>query len=145
MRDSAHGKFAHLAIVIDLNQLLISCIKIDCKLQKLNYEGLYNICYDYDVYGHSKDIFRKTKGTEKEQIGEVVECHVSEALIETNLYGPWIIVDNCLRTWYGTAREETLRASKKNPNSGSRFDVLVTDKKQEEQRDVDWVDVDVGT
>ncbi|KAL4313011.1 hypothetical protein GQ457_01G026350 [Hibiscus cannabinus] len=143
MRDGARGKFPHLAIVIDLNQLLISCIKIDCKLQKLEYEGLYNICYDYGVYGHSKDICRNTKGTEKEQIGEVVEYHVNEALIETNLYGPWIMVDNRRRRWYGTACEETLRASKKNPNSGSRFDVLVTDKTPEEQRDVNLVDVDL--
>ncbi|KAL4353893.1 hypothetical protein GQ457_06G016710 [Hibiscus cannabinus] len=48
------GKFARLAIVMDLSKPLKSCIKIDNFVQKLEYEGLTHICFGCGVYGHLK-------------------------------------------------------------------------------------------
>ncbi|KAK8695988.1 hypothetical protein V6N13_001128 [Hibiscus sabdariffa] len=76
------------------------------------------------------DLCPMAEGTRKERIGEVARCAESEVLSETNLYGPWMMVDNCRRKGYGAAREETLRTSKKNLHSGSWFDVLVTNEFQ---------------
>ncbi|KAL4368746.1 hypothetical protein GQ457_05G015960 [Hibiscus cannabinus] len=49
------GKFACLAILVDLNKPLLSCIRIDGSLQKLEYEGLQHVCYTCGMYGHSKE------------------------------------------------------------------------------------------
>ncbi|KAL4311482.1 hypothetical protein GQ457_01G015760 [Hibiscus cannabinus] len=54
-RMRARCKFTSLAILVDLTQPLILCIDIDNFIQKLEYEGLQNICYSCGVYGHSKE------------------------------------------------------------------------------------------
>ncbi|KAL4281257.1 hypothetical protein GQ457_03G022950 [Hibiscus cannabinus] len=50
------GKFARLVVMVDLNKPLRSCIGIDDFVQKLEYEGLNQICFGCGVYGHSKEV-----------------------------------------------------------------------------------------
>ncbi|KAE8673782.1 hypothetical protein F3Y22_tig00111772pilonHSYRG00087 [Hibiscus syriacus] len=57
------GKFARLAIMVDLNKPLKSCIGIGNFIQKLEYEGLQQICYTSGIYGHSKENCVATSST----------------------------------------------------------------------------------
>ncbi|KAL4301928.1 hypothetical protein GQ457_10G020040 [Hibiscus cannabinus] len=50
------GKFARLAVVIDLEKPLKSGIIIDGHRQNIEYEGLPAICFGCGKYGHSKDM-----------------------------------------------------------------------------------------
>ncbi|KAL4369248.1 hypothetical protein GQ457_05G028520 [Hibiscus cannabinus] len=49
------NKFACLALIVDLNKLLRSCIHIDGKLQRIEYEGLQQVCFVCGIYGHAKE------------------------------------------------------------------------------------------
>ncbi|KAE8736004.1 hypothetical protein F3Y22_tig00000218pilonHSYRG00138 [Hibiscus syriacus] len=62
-----HGEFARLAIMVDLNKPLRPCIGIDYFIQKIEYEGLTQICY-----GLERMSVENGKGDE--------------------LYGPWMIL-----------------------------------------------------
>ncbi|KAK8574768.1 hypothetical protein V6N12_062450 [Hibiscus sabdariffa] len=52
---SEKGKFSCLFVMVDLNKPLFPCIGIDGMIQKLEYEGLHQICYGCRVYGHSNE------------------------------------------------------------------------------------------
>ncbi|KAI9071883.1 hypothetical protein K1719_046156 [Acacia pycnantha] len=47
-----HGKFARIAVVIDLTKPLISKIQVDGELIYVEYEGLPSICFECGRYGH---------------------------------------------------------------------------------------------
>ncbi|XP_039014276.1 uncharacterized protein LOC120144230 [Hibiscus syriacus] len=49
------GKFARIAVVIDLNKPLIPCVGIYDFIQKIEYEGLQQICFKCGTYGHVKE------------------------------------------------------------------------------------------
>ncbi|KAL4387446.1 hypothetical protein GQ457_09G020350 [Hibiscus cannabinus] len=51
------GKFARLAVMVDLTKPLRPCLGIDDFVQHLEYEGLHNICFQCGVYGHSKEVY----------------------------------------------------------------------------------------
>ncbi|KAK8575141.1 hypothetical protein V6N12_062817 [Hibiscus sabdariffa] len=54
-QEGGHNKFACLALILDLNYPLQSCIHIDGKLQRLEYEGLQKVCFACGIYGHAKE------------------------------------------------------------------------------------------
>ncbi|XP_039020895.1 uncharacterized protein LOC120152846 [Hibiscus syriacus] len=49
------GKFARVAVTVDLNKLLLPCIGIDRFVQRLEYDGLQNIYFQCVLYEHVKD------------------------------------------------------------------------------------------
>ncbi|XP_039009688.1 uncharacterized protein LOC120138191 [Hibiscus syriacus] len=49
------GKFARIAVVIDLNKSLTPCVGIDDFIQKIEYEGLQQICFKCGTHGHVKE------------------------------------------------------------------------------------------
>ncbi|KAL4363874.1 hypothetical protein GQ457_04G021430 [Hibiscus cannabinus] len=55
--DGESAKFARLAIMVDIHKPLTFCIAINGFIQKQEYEGLYNICFTCELYGHSKELF----------------------------------------------------------------------------------------
>ncbi|KAL4353334.1 hypothetical protein GQ457_06G018260 [Hibiscus cannabinus] len=57
------GKFARLAIMVDLNKPIKTCIGIDDFVQKLEYEGLNMICFSCGKYGHATDSCGSSSGT----------------------------------------------------------------------------------
>ncbi|KAL4341889.1 hypothetical protein GQ457_08G023010 [Hibiscus cannabinus] len=79
-QDGARGKFARLAIL----------------LQKLEYDGLHNICYSCGVYGHAKELCPRNKDAQVDgMVDSIASTDVaSEAISESNLYGPWMMVEN---------------------------------------------------
>ncbi|KAI9075034.1 hypothetical protein K1719_042984 [Acacia pycnantha] len=50
-----HGKFARIAVVIDLTKPLISKIQVDGELIFVEYGGLPSICFNCGLYGHLQD------------------------------------------------------------------------------------------
>ncbi|KAI9111336.1 hypothetical protein K1719_017026 [Acacia pycnantha] len=49
------GKYARIAVLIDLQQALVPWIKVDGKAYVVEYEGLPLICFSCGKYGHSKE------------------------------------------------------------------------------------------
>ncbi|KAL4342583.1 hypothetical protein GQ457_08G036530 [Hibiscus cannabinus] len=94
------GKFSRLAILVDLNRPLLSCIRIDGAIQKIEYEGLHNICFSCGVYGHSKDVCQSSKGSSGTVSGgatasvSLEKAKPVESISAANLFGPWMVVDN---------------------------------------------------
>ncbi|XP_039047520.1 uncharacterized protein LOC120188041 [Hibiscus syriacus] len=50
------GRFARLTVLVNLNKPLIPCLKINEFWQKIEYEGLQQICFQCGIYGHSKEV-----------------------------------------------------------------------------------------
>ncbi|KAL4386403.1 hypothetical protein GQ457_09G026060 [Hibiscus cannabinus] len=93
------GKFARLAVTVDLNKPLVPCIGIDGFIQNLEYEGLHHICYSCGVYGHlqeycgSKD--GQNEGAKKNPIvPEREKATNEECNTKRELFGPWMTVDS---------------------------------------------------
>ncbi|KAL4297268.1 hypothetical protein GQ457_12G007760 [Hibiscus cannabinus] len=124
------GKFARLAIMVDLNKPILPCVGIDCFVQKLEYEGLQNICYSCGVYGHSQDTCPKPPSNlvaRGESSGSKVGAEVNNkgSSKEKSLYGPWMIVENrrsitVVNTKLGNGMEHS-------GNKGSRYAMLQVD------------------
>ncbi|MBA0560775.1 hypothetical protein Golob_017653 [Gossypium lobatum] len=53
--DGKRGKFARIAVVVDLSKPLVSFLGIDRKKQAVVCEGLPSICYDCSRVGHIKE------------------------------------------------------------------------------------------
>ncbi|KAL4375791.1 hypothetical protein GQ457_02G041460 [Hibiscus cannabinus] len=123
------GKFARLAIVVDLNKPLLSCIRIDERVQTIEYEGLNQICFECGIYGHHKDVCKaNTTGVEKmhgnAKAQDSTDKNTDVAISESSLFGPWMVVADRRRRG-GTARSGGLTNVK--PRSGSMFESLVVE------------------
>ncbi|KAE8713266.1 hypothetical protein F3Y22_tig00110213pilonHSYRG00218 [Hibiscus syriacus] len=118
------GRFAHLAVLVNLNKPLIICLKIDGFWQKIEYEGLQQICFQCGVYGHSKDVCGSIEAnTSKGGAASGSSFDLDKGLgCEESGFRPWMIV------------ETRRRRTKKNPDPnmktsgddtrGSRFAIL---------------------
>ncbi|KAL4311843.1 hypothetical protein GQ457_01G028380 [Hibiscus cannabinus] len=85
--DGKRGRFARLAVTIDLNKPLVSGIVIDGTQQDIEYEGLPDICFSCGKYGHSKDLCGK------EAVGSTSN-EVETERDPKELFGPWMQVTN---------------------------------------------------
>ncbi|KAL4278534.1 hypothetical protein GQ457_03G023770 [Hibiscus cannabinus] len=116
------GRFARLAILVDLHKPLLSCIRVDGRIQKLEYEGLHHICYECGVYGHSKescDTHRtKDKTVTSHMNVDSICAPESENISESNLFGPWMLVADKRRRGVGS---RNVPSATPNVASGSRF------------------------
>ncbi|KAE8693055.1 hypothetical protein F3Y22_tig00110819pilonHSYRG00250 [Hibiscus syriacus] len=118
------GRFARLTILVNLNKPLIPCIKIDGFWQKIEYEGLQQICFHCGVYGHSKESCGHIEGnTSKGKIANVTSVNMEKEFYgEEARYGPWMIAE--------TRRRRTRRNTDSHPKvsgdnvQGSRFAIL---------------------
>ncbi|OMO88421.1 Endonuclease/exonuclease/phosphatase [Corchorus capsularis] len=54
-QDSARGKFARVYVEVDLKKPLKGGVRVGLIRQPVEYEGLHNICFGCDTYGHAKD------------------------------------------------------------------------------------------
>ncbi|KAL4291217.1 hypothetical protein GQ457_14G013430 [Hibiscus cannabinus] len=137
------GKFARLALLVDLSKPLLSCIRIDGSLQRLEYEGLQNICYDCGIYGHSKEYCAafKTSLTENGCGGQLNKNNVEAEVSEDRLFGPWMVVENRRRRTSDVSRSNGGSMNGGNATGGSRFGVLQVD---ENAKDAEEANVGQG-
>nr|XP_025617103.1 uncharacterized protein LOC112709433 [Arachis hypogaea] len=62
--EKSREKFARLCVQLDLHQALISQYSINGVRYKVEYEGLYNICFGCGMVGHEKSACPKVSRTE---------------------------------------------------------------------------------
>ncbi|KAL4310718.1 hypothetical protein GQ457_01G027610 [Hibiscus cannabinus] len=86
--EGKRGRFARLAIIVDLGKPLVSGIIIDGRRQDVEYEGLPSICFKCGKYGHMKELCGVAAVTE-----ETTE-NAPEQRKPEDLYGPWMQVVN---------------------------------------------------
>ncbi|KAL4340431.1 hypothetical protein GQ457_08G021740 [Hibiscus cannabinus] len=118
--EGKRGRFARLAIIVDLHKPLVSGIIIDGYRQDVEYEGLSNICFKCGKFGHSKE---QCSGD------RLVDGDKGEAPLQRNpseLYGPWMQVANHRRRpGVNTRRtDRTVGAEPSRAARGSRFAAL---------------------
>ncbi|KAL4332004.1 hypothetical protein GQ457_07G003470 [Hibiscus cannabinus] len=88
--EGKRGKFARLAVVVDLKKPLISSIIIDNFHQKIEYEGLPIIFYGCGCYGHTEDVCKlNASDSTTEERGGTDELSKSDTLEK---FGPWMQV-----------------------------------------------------
>ncbi|KAL4297759.1 hypothetical protein GQ457_12G019230 [Hibiscus cannabinus] len=115
--EGKRGRFARLAIIVDLNKPLISELVIDGKRQDIEYEGLPSICFTCGKYGHGKE----RCGVPKETTDK--NNSVVEQRNPTELYGPWMQVVNRKRrnTYSPNTTRNLVRSAKPTDKVGSHF------------------------
>ncbi|XP_050217715.1 uncharacterized protein LOC126668568 [Mercurialis annua] len=125
------GKFARLAINLDLTKPLCSRILLDGRLQKVEYEGLPIICFNCGRYGHRENLCTHknlVEGVSDSPMTEQVPAAsdpVSEPplVVESPPFGPWMQVVNRRRKPDIPANNQ---GNNGNKHSGSRFDAIAS-------------------
>ncbi|KAL4341260.1 hypothetical protein GQ457_08G016750 [Hibiscus cannabinus] len=121
--EAKRGRFARLAILVDLKKPLVSGIVIDGQRQDIKYEGLPEICFKCGMYGHLSD----SCGAVPKKVSEDVAASVCRD--PNALYGPWMqVIDR--RRKIGMQKKVMGRMGSSNSGKlvhGSRFGVLLED------------------
>ncbi|KAF2301984.1 hypothetical protein GH714_031138 [Hevea brasiliensis] len=55
IEEACRGKFARIAIKVDLNKPLLAKFDIEGRVQNVEYKGLYNICFSCGCFRQNKD------------------------------------------------------------------------------------------
>ncbi|KAK8510833.1 hypothetical protein V6N12_009674 [Hibiscus sabdariffa] len=95
--NSCRGRFARMAVSINLKKPLVSKLMINGRLQIIEYESLPTVCFNYGIYGHLQDICPKNKVPSNDcpmnrETVQVVPAPV-EAPAPVDPYGPWMLVE----------------------------------------------------
>ncbi|KAK8478509.1 hypothetical protein V6N11_046802 [Hibiscus sabdariffa] len=127
--EGKHGRFARLAVVVDLSKPFISSIIIDRTRQRIEYDGLPTICYQCVKYGHLEDkCSMEVDNSCATKTMEIVDIIVSEP---ENHYGPWMQVMP-LQNKRNMARKDSGRTSIGNlspTTNGNSFDAFIVEDK----------------
>ncbi|KAL4325035.1 hypothetical protein GQ457_11G016650 [Hibiscus cannabinus] len=88
--EGKRGRFARLAVVVDLNKPLIPSLIVDGFCQRIESEGLPTICYACGRYGHTQDVCKphaeKVNSNNQPTSGKSKSREVEER------FGPWMQV-----------------------------------------------------
>nr|KJB24389.1 hypothetical protein B456_004G148600 [Gossypium raimondii] len=89
--------FAQLAACVDLKKPLMSNVRINCRLQRVEYEGLLNNCFKYGLYGHIADLCSEDKTTtpkvESDCYLPVMDKSSLEQKVEEVPFDSWMVVE----------------------------------------------------
>ncbi|KAL4323250.1 hypothetical protein GQ457_11G015960 [Hibiscus cannabinus] len=130
------GRFARLAVVVDLNKPLVPGILVDGVFQKVEYEGLPMICYSCGRYGHTDDACQRVM--EEANAKRQGDRSEKKSTLLTERFGPWMQVSNRRAR---KVPETTSIANYERLNRGkakvvaSRFAVLASDVNEIELQD----------
>ncbi|KAA3486878.1 LINE-1 reverse transcriptase isogeny [Gossypium australe] len=99
--NKARGRFARMAVYVDLEKPLVSQILINGRKQNVEYESLSTIYFQCGRYGHI-DIscpFRNTgsigekSGDQHEKVTEIQNTTMDRSERKDDNFGPWMIVE----------------------------------------------------
>ncbi|XP_050217263.1 uncharacterized protein LOC126668090 [Mercurialis annua] len=127
------GKFARIAINLDLTKPLISTIVIDGRSQRVEYEGLPIICFECGRYGH-RETYCPYKNPIDAITGQGMTAPVNKnenpaTMDEDGRYGPWMQVNRRRRNVENKGNNLQDNSKK---SAGSRFGSLA-DLEEEDQ------------
>ncbi|KAK8480734.1 hypothetical protein V6N11_084374 [Hibiscus sabdariffa] len=119
-----HGRFARMAINLDLNKPLVSKLLINDHMQVIEYESLRTICFECGHYGHVQDICLTISNPMDIATGHVTPpVTVPTPDHEKATYGPWMMLDRRQR-WSPRTTIPTVSTSMDVTVSGSRFNPI---------------------
>ncbi|KAL4323225.1 hypothetical protein GQ457_11G016430 [Hibiscus cannabinus] len=137
--EGQRGRFARLALIVDLSKPLVSGIIIDGRRQDIEYEGLPTICFKCGKYGHAKEVCRVTEPTPGSDT-------VTDKRKPEELYGPRMQVVNRRRRNAGNQNLGVNgRARTGKDTRGSRFSVLAEESPLEVVRETSPQQVETVT
>ncbi|KAL4298012.1 hypothetical protein GQ457_12G025440 [Hibiscus cannabinus] len=89
--NGSRGRFARMAIKINLRNPLVSKLVINGKVQLVEYESLPVVCFGCGMYGHVQDLCPKAHSTTPTTTPTVPpESHQTPP---RDPYGPWMVVE----------------------------------------------------
>ncbi|KAL4303310.1 hypothetical protein GQ457_10G004120 [Hibiscus cannabinus] len=130
--EGKRGRFARLAVVVELSKPLIPSVLIDGVSQKIEYEGLPIICYSCGCYGHTAEVCKLQGEKEPER-----PCVDDES--PGGKFGPWMQAPTRkLRRVTGARNfsNSNFRSRHQLEGMSGKFDILNT---------IDAEDEDTGT
>ncbi|EOY00371.1 Uncharacterized protein TCM_010233 [Theobroma cacao] len=122
------GKFTRIAVELDPSKPLLPKFFLNGKLQKIEYEGLFRVCFNFGVYGHAKETCNIQMRATDDSVQR--ECNTKKPQLELSPFRPWMLVTR--RKPRGV---ELKPNSSRHPNSrtqtqsGSRFSILCEEDK----------------
>lgn len=101
IRSRTRGHFARMVVYVNIDKPLISRIRINSEIQRVEYESLPTICYTCSCYGHVKDLcpFKDgwpTQGEEKELM-ETTLTTDAEKSVDSSSFHLWMQVERKIR------------------------------------------------
>ncbi|KAI9088605.1 hypothetical protein K1719_029719 [Acacia pycnantha] len=123
------GKFARIAVSIDLTKPLISKIMVDGETIYVEYEGLPSICFSCGKYGHLQAVcpvkMASTSGAQAEvPLASESNAHKPELPArESSEFGSWMQVQRRRRNPVRGDRPNEAKGSKKVANA-ARYEIL---------------------
>ncbi|KAL4279770.1 hypothetical protein GQ457_03G020260 [Hibiscus cannabinus] len=105
--EGKRGRFARLAVIVNLNKPLVPSMIIDGFCQRVEYEGLPTICYSCGRYGHIAEVCKREEVASKERQCTEVRSMASSSVEDR--FGPWMQATS----W------KTRRASRSKDNVGA--------------------------
>ncbi|MBA0877888.1 hypothetical protein Goshw_010630 [Gossypium schwendimanii] len=95
------GRFARLAVYVDLEKPLVSHILINGRKQNVEYESLSSICFHCGIYGHvenscpfkNSETPSEKENTSSEMASEFQNTTKVDAEKEHGNFGPWMIIE----------------------------------------------------
>ncbi|KAI9114721.1 hypothetical protein K1719_014419 [Acacia pycnantha] len=120
------GKFARIAVCIDLTKPLISKILVDGELILVEYEGLPTICFSCGKYGHLQEACPAKLASSSGEVPLASETNIPKPDLqarESSLFGSWMQVQRRRRL---PARGDKANEAKGIPKavSASRYEIL---------------------
>ncbi|KAI9128706.1 hypothetical protein K1719_000189 [Acacia pycnantha] len=119
------GKFARLAVNIDLTKPLISKIQVDGEVSFVEYEGLPSICFNCGRYGHLQDLCPEKMATLDGKTSETVSVPEPQPVKPSRdmvNFGEWMMVQR--RPRRTVARHNVTAEGTNAVASTSRYKVL---------------------
>ncbi|KAK9038425.1 hypothetical protein V6N11_023295 [Hibiscus sabdariffa] len=87
------GRFARMAVKINLNQPLVSKIVINGRTQLVVYESLPVVCFHYGTYGHTQDQCSRHTQVPNPPATTVSSPTPSPIQLPAESYGLWMLVE----------------------------------------------------
>ncbi|KAH1064282.1 hypothetical protein J1N35_029269 [Gossypium stocksii] len=123
------GKFARMEVSLDLNRPLISKVRVEGKLQRVECEGLPNVYFGSGLYGHQKEEWPKLRQEEltenlKDENVKLKTPAPAELnrRAKTKEFDSWMVVSCHSRRL--TRRNTIMETNKQNRSIGSRFSLI---------------------
>ncbi|KAK5833934.1 hypothetical protein PVK06_017800 [Gossypium arboreum] len=98
--NAQRGRFVRMAIFLDLNNPLVSKIKVDGCIRHAKYESLPNICFSCGHFGHFKDSCSSVPNCVT-ALGEMNQENLisDENRKDLDMFGPWMVVNRRNKNW----------------------------------------------